>query len=176
MTVSPTARWNRLDFMLMLFSTLDFVVIIGIFDDDINRILSSLARMFRPLRGAQRCLPVPIRGATRALFGTPFTAAATRSITCVCNLVSSYRMASQPTALRDSGPRTQSTHTHRHTHAQPDISGAGQASGCWSSRPGCGCSCGRSTTRSARSSTCTVPPPNPQVDLSAGVFCVWLVR
>ena len=20
------------------------------------------------------------------------------------------------------------------------------------------------------------PPPNPQVDLSAGVFCVWLVR
>eukprot|EP01052_Picozoa_sp_SAG31_P026458 SAG31_NODE_2397_length_5784_cov_5.338962_5_plen_122_part_00 len=35
----------------MLFSTLDFLVILNVFEDNVNRVLTSTARMFRPLRG-----------------------------------------------------------------------------------------------------------------------------
>lgn len=43
--------WNRLDFVLMCFSCLEFVVLLDVLSLQVNNILGALARMFRPLRG-----------------------------------------------------------------------------------------------------------------------------
>lgn len=42
--------WNKVDFVLMCFSALEFVATAGIFDEDSSGLLRNLSRMFRPLR------------------------------------------------------------------------------------------------------------------------------
>ena len=42
--------WNKVDFVLMVFSSFEFIVLLDFLDPEVNDILTNLSRMFRPLR------------------------------------------------------------------------------------------------------------------------------